>query len=84
VTLPLRLLSWADVKVPPACIYYAASCVWVRRWQGPTPERIAVVIEVKGPWNGELLTSQREQLAKRYGVVSLCASAGWVGADEVS
>ena len=31
------------------------------------------------PWNGELLTSQREQLAKRYGVVSLCASAaGWV------
>ena len=33
----------------------------------------------QGPWNGELLTSQREQLAKRYGVVSLCASAaGWV------
>ena len=54
-------------------------CVDARRWQGPTPERIALVIEVKGPWNGELLTSQRKQLAKRYGVVSLCASAaGWV------
>jgi hypothetical protein len=52
--------------------------------KGPTPKRIGVVIEVKGPWNGELLTSQREQLVKRYGVVSLCASAGWVGADEVS
>ena len=33
----------------------------------------------QGPWNGELLTSQREQVAKGYGVVSLCASAaGWV------
>ena len=51
----------------------------MRRWQGPTPERIAVVIEVKAPGTGNYRHLKREQLAKRYGVVSLCASAaGWV------
>jgi hypothetical protein len=33
---------------------------------GPSADRTAVVIEVKGPWNDELLTSQRTQLAERY------------------
>jgi len=33
---------------------------------GPTADRVAVVIEVKGPWNKDLLTSQRTQLAERY------------------
>jgi hypothetical protein len=32
----------------------------------PTPDRLAVVIEVKGPWNSELKTAQRSQLAARY------------------
>jgi hypothetical protein len=59
--MTLRLLSLADVKLPPACIYYAVSCVWMRQWQGPTPERIAVVIEVTGLWNGELLTSNENR-----------------------
>lgn len=33
---------------------------------GPTADRVAVIIEVKGPWNPSLPTSQRTQLAKRY------------------
>jgi hypothetical protein len=52
VPMTLRLLSLADVRVPPACIHYAVSCVWMRQWQGPTPERIAVVIEVKASGTG--------------------------------
>jgi hypothetical protein len=77
VTVTLRLSSLADLRCR-ACIYYAVSCAWMRRWQGPTPERIAIVIEAKGPGTGNI-DIQREQVAKRYGVVSLCASAaGWV------
>ncbi|MBC8991840.1 hypothetical protein H9X95_16965 [Micromonospora chalcea] len=34
--------------------------------KGPTPDRIVVVIEVKGPWNRELLSAQQQQLAQRY------------------
>jgi hypothetical protein len=76
--MTLRLLSLADVKVPPACIYYAVSCVWMRRWQGPTPERIAVAIEVKSLERGNIDISARTA-RQSYGVVSLCASAaGWV------
>jgi hypothetical protein len=33
---------------------------------GLVPDRVAVVIEIKGPWNRELMTAQRDQLAKRY------------------
>jgi hypothetical protein len=33
---------------------------------GPVPTRVAVVIEIKGVWNEELMTAQREQLADRY------------------
>jgi hypothetical protein len=32
----------------------------------PTPDRLAVVIEIKGPWNRDLMTAQRDQLATRY------------------
>jgi len=32
----------------------------------PAPERLVVVVEVKGAWSDELLTAQREQLAVRY------------------
>jgi hypothetical protein len=31
-----------------------------------TPNRVAVVLEVKGAWNRDVLSAQREQLAKRY------------------
>jgi hypothetical protein len=47
-----------DIQVEATMRHDAAS--------GPTPHRIAVVIEVKGPWNRELMTAQRDQLARRY------------------
>ena len=83
MTMTLRLLSLADVKVPPACIYYAVSCVWMRRWQGPTPERIAVAIEVKSPGTGNIDISARTARQTLWCGVTLCVG-GWVGADEVS
>jgi hypothetical protein len=36
------------------------------QFRGSTPDRLAVVIEVKGPWNEDLMTDQRQQLAQRY------------------
>ncbi len=33
---------------------------------GPIPDRLAVVIEVKGSWNQHLMIEQRRQLAERY------------------
>jgi len=34
--------------------------------QGSTPGRLTVAIEVKGPWNTNLMTDMRQQLAQRY------------------
>jgi hypothetical protein len=36
------------------------------QFHGSTPDRLAVVIEVKGPWNKDLMADQRQQLAQRY------------------
>jgi hypothetical protein len=53
---------------------------------GPVPDRIAVVIEIKGPWNEELMTAQRDQLAKRYlpetGTDTGIYLVGWYPLDQ--
>jgi hypothetical protein len=53
---------------------------------GPVPDRVAVVIEIKGPWNEELMTAQRDQLAKRYLPETHTATGiylvGWYSLDQ--
>jgi len=53
---------------------------------GPSADRIAVVIEVKGSWNGEVSTAQRTQLAQRYlpasGTNAGIYLVGWYPLDQ--
>ena len=36
------------------------------RLLGPVPDQLRVVIEIKGPWNKDVITGMRRQLASRY------------------
>ena len=76
--MTLRLLSLADVKcrrpvsITRSRVYGCADGKAQLQSASPSPSK-------SSPLERGTLTSQREQLAKRYGVVSLCASAaGWV------